>query len=178
MEEIRRKRVSNIFKTIRAICLIAAVIVASMLITFMVCDIENKGEVDLYAMEKGNENNFEEVYEKIQAGSNDYAKLAEFADWGNYDFSKARSMGSAMTGNTEKKYSVRDELYNGELWVVEDKDEDEAYVFYVESCYSFWGHKNKGVSGIAVTTWDNYYNRSDLWEYKKDGETLRIGKFQ
>lgn len=153
------------------------------------------GKADLYNMQictaetatdvfdtlKENDGNlqalFEETYgeideEAVQAA----AYFAEFAAWENCKYKKVRSMGGAFIGDSEKEYTRDDDVYYGESWVLSTSDE--TYVIYMECKFDTFGKKEKGLSAIAVTTWDNYYERSDVWDYRTDEYTARIGQFQ
>ena len=136
---------------------------------------------DVFDTLKENDGNlqalFEETYGEIDDEMVQEAEyFAEFADWENCKYKEVRSMGGAFTGDSEKKYTRDDDVYYGESWVLSTSDE--TYVIYMECKFDTFGKKEKGLSAIAVTTWDNYYERSDVWDYRTDEYTARIGEFQ
>lgn len=119
---------------------------------------------------------FEETYGSVDDEMNaELESFQEYTDWSEIEFDSARSLGGALIGDSEKEYGFSDQLNYGEMWVLEGTDE--TFVVYIECSYDEFGKNRRGLSAVAVTTWDNYFESDDLWDYKYDKGTVRIGEF-
>ena len=186
-------------KTVIAAVLVFATLIVclTLLIQYRAYNSQLKktGKIDLYSMQVGSIENgeklfdalenetadleilFKETYDRIDDSmKNEIENLGAYTDWGECDFDNIRNMGGGFVGDSEKEYWGDEKLYYENYWVLESSQQ--SYVIYLQCAYEAWGRENKGIWAVAVTSWDNYYNRDDFWDYKTDDETIRIGELQ